>query len=349
MERISTGVEGLDRMLHGGLLPKRPYVVSGPSGSGKTTLAMHFLLEGIRRAEPVLLVALDEPPSEVKANTAAFGWNLDRCKILDATPDVKAHKRTRSVIDVGTTLDVRDMEDVSDIRRSSQIRALEVTIHGVQKMMKQEFYQRLEATGERYLRIVVDSMTALKMFSLDGEDARILIQSFMRFLSELEATTLLVSERRDPTSLETEFLLARGEVRLHKWLDGDRVKRAVSVERLRGSAFDDRYRPMVIGDRGMVVYPTGEVPSRGLSAGTVGAAFLEGRVADELANLFEDALQAVDAAHRRRLGVKDAESALLRAMLAFHRRRYETAFRHVLEARTILDARLGGKGKETSP
>src|SRR5438309_2342693 len=144
MDRVKTGIVGLDTMLNGGFLPARPYVVSGPTGSGKTVLAAHFLLEGLRQQEPCLLVTLDEPPIEVKANMATFGWNMDRLKILDATPDVRAHKRQRSVIDVGTSLDVRDMEDVTDIRQSSQVRALEVTVHSVQKMIKQEFAHHLE-------------------------------------------------------------------------------------------------------------------------------------------------------------------------------------------------------------
>jgi len=220
MDRVSTGVPGIDAMLGGGLIPARPYVVSGPTGSGKTILAMHFLAAGLAHGEAGLMVTLDEPPNEVKANVTAFGWDLGRLKILDATPDVKAHKRQRSVIDVGTTLDVRDMEQVGEIRQSSGVRALEVSIHGVQKMLKQEFFQRLERNRERYKRIVVDSLTALKMFTMQGEDSRIMIQSFLRFLSELEATTVIVSERLHPEILETEFFLARGEIRFHKWLDG---------------------------------------------------------------------------------------------------------------------------------
>src|SRR2546426_3627193 len=102
MDRVKTGVAGLDTMLNGGLLPARPYVISGPTGSGKTILSAHFLLEGLGQHEACLLVTLDEPPIEVKSNMATFGWNLDRLKILDATPDVRAHKRQRSVIDVGT-------------------------------------------------------------------------------------------------------------------------------------------------------------------------------------------------------------------------------------------------------
>src|SRR5712692_10593022 len=109
-----------------------------------------FLLEGLQTQEACLLVTLDEPPIEVKSNMATFGWNLDRLKILDATPDVRAHKRPRSVIDVGTALDVRDMENVTEIRQSSGVRALEVSVHSVQKMIKQEFAHHLDRTKQRY-------------------------------------------------------------------------------------------------------------------------------------------------------------------------------------------------------
>src|SRR3989442_6839082 len=272
MDRVKTGVAGLDTMLNGGLLPARPYVISGPTGSGKTILSAHFLLEGLGQHEPCLLVTLDEPPIEVKSNMATFGWNLDRLKILDPTPDVRAHKRQRSVIDVGTALDVRDMEDVTEIRQSSGIRALEVNVHSVQKMIKQEFAHHLERTKERYKRIVIDSMTALKMFSMQGQDSRVLTQSFLRFLAELESTTLIVSERLDRKILETEFFLSRGEIRLHKWVDGSVVRRAISIEKFRGSAFDDKMRPVSITEQGIVVYLDGPAQTRVASAGPMRAA-----------------------------------------------------------------------------
>src|SRR5438046_904729 len=102
-------------------------------------------------------------------------------------------------------------------RVKTGIIGLDTMLNGVQKVSKQEFSQHLERTKQRYKRIAVDSMTALKMFSMEGQDSRILIQSFLRFLAELEATTLIVSERLDRKKLETEFFLGRGEIRMHKW------------------------------------------------------------------------------------------------------------------------------------
>ena len=272
---------------------------------------------------------------------SAFGRTLERLKILDATPDVRAHKRSGSVIDVGTSLDVRDMEDVGDIRQSSQVRALEVSVHSVHKMIKQEFAQRLERTKERYTRIVVDSMTALKMFSMQGEDSRILIQSFMRFLAELEATSLLVSERLNRTVLETEFFLARGEIRFHKWVDGSVVRRAASIDKFRGSAFDDRLRPMSIGDQGIVVRPDLAVTAPPGIAARGGESLLEARIIDEISNLIESSLRKVEEAHRRQVPAKDAEVALSRAMLHFQRRHYQKALKQALTAMALLEQALG--------
>jgi len=39
--RVSTGIQGLDQILHGGFLPGRVYLVHGQPGAGKST----FLLQ----------------------------------------------------------------------------------------------------------------------------------------------------------------------------------------------------------------------------------------------------------------------------------------------------------------
>lgn len=340
MERISTGVEGLDKMLRGGLIAGRPYIVNGPAGTGKSILATQFLLDGLHGGEACMLVALDEPPSEIKSNMASFGWNLDMLTTLDATPDIKTHKK-KNVIDVGTTLDVRDMEKVQDVRKSMQIRTMEVTIHSVQKMIKQSARDlRERVTHGHFSRIVIDSMTALKRFTLKGEDARVLVQSFLRFLSELEATTLIVSNPLDSTSLESEFLLARGEIFLHKWIDGNAVRRAISVERFRGTPFDERLRPITIGRQGVSVFPNASITAKGELSRTIDRPFLEGRVAAEVNERLDDVLQALETVRSKGGETADAEAALLRGVVAMHRKRYEEAIRHLITARSKLTEEL---------
>ncbi|MFQ5907468.1 MAG: RAD55 family ATPase [Thermoplasmata archaeon] len=314
MQRLSTGIEGLDKMLYGGLVPGRSYVLTGPPGSGKSIMGMHFLLEGIKNGESVILVSVDEPPNEIKANMAHFGWGLDRLRILDATPDIRAHSKSKSIIDVGTTLDVRDMEQVSEMRKSQQ-RIMEVSVHSVQKMLRQEFTEHFKLTGKRYTRVVLDSLTSLKLFGMRGEDSSILIQSFMRFLSELEATIIITTDLPSRETLETEFFLARGEIRLHKWYESGMVRRAVSVEKLRGSAFDDSYRPMIIGDRGLYVQGEGEVALHGQRTDGVVESFIEDIQTEELFEAMEEVLRLWERCEAEKLNISDLRPRIYRAFI----------------------------------
>jgi len=64
-DRLSTGIDGLDNILDGGLPANHIYLVEGEPGTGKTTLALQFLLEGARRGDAVLYVTLSETKNEL--------------------------------------------------------------------------------------------------------------------------------------------------------------------------------------------------------------------------------------------------------------------------------------------
>ena len=112
-QRVTTGIPGLDRLLGGGLISGRPYLVTGATGSGKTLLGLTFLLEGIRLGEEVLLVAVDEPPSEIIENVRSFGWDLSAIKTLDANPGTRAIKRQAAVQEIRTMTDLKSMRDLA--------------------------------------------------------------------------------------------------------------------------------------------------------------------------------------------------------------------------------------------
>src|SRR6516225_3384506 len=82
----TTGTEGLDDVLGGGLTPNRLYLVEGVPGSGKTTLALQFLMEGVRRGEPVLYVTLSETEEELRAVGASHGWSFAGLTIREVAP-----------------------------------------------------------------------------------------------------------------------------------------------------------------------------------------------------------------------------------------------------------------------
>ena len=76
MEKCSTGILGLDRMLDGGIPLGKNVLLCGESGTGKTILGMHFLMQGSKRGERVALISLDETPEKMIENVSQFGWDL---------------------------------------------------------------------------------------------------------------------------------------------------------------------------------------------------------------------------------------------------------------------------------
>ena len=249
--RLSTGIPGLDRMLGGGLLSGRPYLITGGNGSGKTLLALSFLREGLRLGEEVLLVATDEPPSEIVENVRAFGWDLSGVQTLDANPGGRAFKRTAAVQEIRTMTDLKSMRDLADESSHPSPDTDAITIQSIHLKLRQQM------AGRPFRRVVVDSMTSIRRFavkaSLDPQAERTEIQSLLRFLAEHEATTLITATPSDPGTLTAEEVLTRGEILLtRKWV-GDRSVRQIKIVRIRGCAHDPERRPFAISPQGIVV------------------------------------------------------------------------------------------------
>lgn len=246
-EKLKTGVPGLDEMLDGGLIPGRVYVVSGASGTGKTTLAMQFLLEGARSGERVMYVATDEPPNEVRDNMAPFGWDIGRILVFDATPDVLTYDKT-PVRDVSTERKVQYFSEVpKTIRKTSDKTPLDMTINTIEEILK------LEMKTRRYTRIVIDSLTSLRYFYIRTSEENAALMSFLRVLADLGVTSLVTVHLPETARSDVEAHMARGEIRLHKWFDGRGLVRALTVEKYRGSAHDQRLRPIKIAKDGISV------------------------------------------------------------------------------------------------
>lgn len=75
-ERISTGLEGLDRMLEGGYLRATSTLVTGAPGTAKTTLAGLFAETNSSRGEPTLYICFDEGAEEIVRNLRSVGVDL---------------------------------------------------------------------------------------------------------------------------------------------------------------------------------------------------------------------------------------------------------------------------------
>jgi circadian clock protein KaiC len=73
---FSSGVDGLDALLGGGLDRGTSNMFMGPPGTGKSTLAIKFLIEAARRGENGQLFTFDETIGTLMGRAAALGMDL---------------------------------------------------------------------------------------------------------------------------------------------------------------------------------------------------------------------------------------------------------------------------------
>lgn len=248
MERVSSGVKGLDEILEGGFPKARTILIVGSPGSGKTILAIQFLRAGALKGERSIYVTFDERPEQVKENMSAFSWDLDRLEgegkimFVDATPfrRMKAasseHERRTGIL-------------VQDALPEITLRALVETV-------------RRLAEEEDVTRLVVDPITSLSVRYQSPIKRRRAMLMLFDALSSTGATCLVTSELR--TSMLTrrfqlEEYLSQGVVLMRTGIHEGNVVRAVQVEKMRGIAHDTQLRPYTIGQNGIEVFAKDKV------------------------------------------------------------------------------------------
>ena len=109
-DRASTGVDGLDEILGGGLTRNRVYLIEGTPGTGKTTFALRFLIEGADRGERGLYITLSETADELAAVVRSHGWSLDGIEVFELAdengrdPDAEQSILYPSEVELGETI-----------------------------------------------------------------------------------------------------------------------------------------------------------------------------------------------------------------------------------------------------
>ena len=76
IQRVKTGVEGLDRIIEGGLPKNSITLISGPPGGGKSIFCFQFLYEGIKNGEKCLFLTLDKQVEGLLVQAKNLGFDF---------------------------------------------------------------------------------------------------------------------------------------------------------------------------------------------------------------------------------------------------------------------------------
>jgi circadian clock protein KaiC len=238
-ERVATGIDGLDKMLEGGIPKGRIVLVVGTPGTGKTILCNQFLVNGIDRYnENGIFVSLEERKDHIYQAMKRFKWNLSRFEedgkfhFLDASPI----RHAPGEVKVGKlVVGKRDFSMLSLIN----------TIESLAKSNKAE-------------RIVVDPLAALIYQYPQVHERRNAFLDLIEALTDTGATCLITMESSSlgtERSVVEEEYLADGSIILQRLQVGKSLVRVIQVRKMRMTAIDEQPRAYTIDDSGIKVFP----------------------------------------------------------------------------------------------
>jgi circadian clock protein KaiC len=228
-EKCSTGVPGLDDVLGGGLPRNCLYLVEGNPGVGKTTLAMQFLLEGKAQGENVLYVTLSETKQELEAVARSHRWDLAGVSIIELSAVERA---------------------IGGKPPPSLFHSADIELTQLIKLVMGEI------ESARPQRVVLDSLSEMRLLSQTPLRYRREILSLKTRLAELECTVLLLDDRAMQGSDVQVHSIVHGALTLDAALLKYGIfRRTLSITKVRGVMFREGNHDYAIRTGGIVVFP----------------------------------------------------------------------------------------------
>lgn len=226
---VSTGITGLDKILHGGMPERAAAILEGPPGTGKTTMGIQFLYNGIiHHDEPGIFITFEEFPDQIYKDMKTFSW------------DLKDLERKNKLRIIGMSPDIL-----------------------VEQMMAPDglFEQTVNEIGCK--RLVIDSISLFRY--LNGEEEGKNRQNFYtirNIVRKFGLTSLLIQEmsNREPGHIPFEHFVVDGVIRLSlkEHLHTFR-KRTLEVTKMRGTRIIEGEHIFEITENGIYILPSAQI------------------------------------------------------------------------------------------
>src|SRR6266849_1575066 len=213
--RVSTGIEGLDDILGGGLPPRRFYLVQGDPGVGKTTIGLQFLLEGERRHERGLYVTLSETREELTAVASSHGFDISRLALFE----------------LASTGERLDLEEQNTLFEPSEVELAELT---------RALLAQVDEVKPQ--RLVFDSLSEMRLLAQSALRYRRQVLALKQHFSNRGCTVLMLDDQTSETGDKHLQSVAHGVIQLEQLspLYGAE-RRRLRVVKMRGVAIRGGY------------------------------------------------------------------------------------------------------------
>jgi circadian clock protein KaiC len=222
LERIATGLPGLDEVLKGGFFEGAVYIVRGTPGAGKTILANQICFHQARQGKRALFVTL------LAENHARMLQHLEQMSFYDA----KLIPKYVYYISAFRVLEENGLKGMMDLLRR-EMRAHDASI------------------------LILDGLIAVEETSTSDREFRKFIHELQAHAAAAGCCTLLLTNGRRG-EYHPEHTMVDGLVTLEDMPYDKRRQRELEVRKFRGSASLRGRHPFQITDDGLVVHPRPE-------------------------------------------------------------------------------------------
>ena len=225
----STGISGLDHVLHGGFPRHRLFMVQGDPGVGKTTLALQFLMAGTALGEKALYITLSETKDELEAVAESHGWNLDSIEILELT----------TLIEEGLADAPNTLFHPSEVELMQTVRLVQ---------------DKVELSSPD--RLVIDSLSEFRLLAHDALHYRRQMLAFKQYFARKGATVMFLEDRGPGEPEQLVQSIAHGVISLKRIVsEFGAERRQISVVKMRGMQYENGNHDYCILTGGLAVYP----------------------------------------------------------------------------------------------
>ena len=227
VERVETGIHGLDDIIEGGFPKTSVTLVSGGPGTGKTILCSQFLWHGLQIGENSLFITMEEQVDDILEDADEFGWDFQR------------------YIDEGSF----KIEYINPFR--------------VDTGFEDNIRRKIEDIDAD--RIVIDSTSVIGMYADSKGKIRRRLYELINMLKKNDVTCIMTAEspkdKEGITRYGIEEFVTDGLIVLEGFGIGGEMGRKLIVHKMRKTDFKEDIYPLEFTSEGLKV----EEPDKGIN------------------------------------------------------------------------------------